>query len=343
MKSQNIISFPQAITPNFRMIDVGRKRPTRRYAVACGTIHMGQESFNRVKEGTLPKGNVLALAEAAGIMGAKNTPNLIPMCHTIPLDQVEIHCVLDEERHCIVVYAQSIAIAKTGVEMEALSGASAALLTIWDLVKGVDPALRIGEVKLLVKTGGKSGVWVNPEGIPDWLRDQLPRPDFLTGFTASLVVMSDRASQGVYADETGAVINHYLEAAGASLRGYQVIPDDAEIIEQTTLSLCRNEQPDLLLMSGGTGPGPRDVTPEVLARIFDKHLEGFGDMLRHESLHLADTAWLSRMTAGMIGKTFVIALPGSPKAVRECWDIFSPFLADTLIKIRKQGYEVAHG
>jgi cyclic pyranopterin phosphate synthase len=162
-QAKEVLKFEVSNSPNFKMIDVGRKRPTRRRAVACGKIKMNREAFEAVRDGTLPKGNVLALAEAAGIVGAKKTPDLIPMCHTLPLDQVTIHCDLNAADHSVTVYAQAAAFAKTGVEMEALAGVNAALLTIWDLTKGTDPNLSIEGVRLLVKTGGKSGNWVNSQ------------------------------------------------------------------------------------------------------------------------------------------------------------------------------------
>ena len=334
-----ILSFPASAKPNFSMIDVGRKRPTRRRAVACGTVRMNRTAFDAIRNGTLPKGNVLALAEAAGIMGAKNTPTLIPMCHTLPLDQVTIHCDMDEQDCCITVYAQAVAFAKTGVEMEALAGVNAALLTIWDLTKGTDPNLSIEGIRLLIKIGGKSGVWVNPDGIPAWLEEQLPEAAFLKGKSAAILVMSDRASKGEYKDESGICLKTLLNEAGADIKAYEIIPDEADKIEQAVLKICREQKPDLLIASGGTGPGPRDVTPDVLTKISDRMLEGLGDVLRFESLYFTDTAWLSRMTAGMIGTTFVVAFPGSPKAVKECWDILSPFLGDALDKIKKQGFE----
>ena len=105
------------------------------------------------------------------------------------------------------------------------------------------------------------------------------------------------------------------------------------------MKICREQKPDLLIASGGTGPGPRDVTPDVLVKISDRMLDGLGDVLRTESLYFTYTAWLSRMTACMVGATLVIAFPGSPKAVKECWDILSPFLGDALDKIKKQGFE----
>lgn len=339
-QTKEILNFPVSNDPNFKMIDVGRKRPTRRRAIACGIIRMNKEAFQAVRDGTLPKGNVLALAEAAGITGAKKTPDLIPMCHTLPLDQVTIHCDLDAQNHSITVYAQAAAFAKTGVEMEALAGVNAALLTIWDLTKGTDPNLSIEGVRLLVKTGGKSGIWVNPDGIPQWLEDQLPDTSFLRGKKATILVMSDRASKGEYVDQSGALLKDLLAAAGAEIAAYEVVPDQEEDIAQAITSLCKSGQPDLLIATGGTGPGPRDVTPEVLEKISDRMLEGLGNVLRSESLHYTDTAWLSRMTAGMVGTTLVIAFPGSPKAVKECWEILSPFLGDALEKIQKQGFEV---
>lgn len=324
----------------FKMIDVGRKRPTHRRAVASGTISLGRLAYTAVKERNLPKGDALILAEIAGIAGAKNTPSLIPMCHTLPLDQVTLHSELDDNNYTITVFAQAVAFAKTGVEMEALAAVHAALLTIWDLTKGTEPNLKIGDIKLLVKTGGKSGVWVNPDGIPPWLEEQLPQQSFLQGKKAAVVIMSDRASRGEYTDESGVLLNKFLSGADADIVVYKVIPDEQIEIEKTLVDICRNQQPHLLVTSGGTGPGPRDMTPDVLSRVSDRMLDGFGDMLRHESLYYTDTAWLSRMTACMIGRTLVIALPGSPKAVQECWDIISPFLGTALDKIIKQGFEV---
>lgn len=338
-KLDTMIEFPIAQDAHFKMIDVGRKRPTRRRAVAVGTITMGQDAFERVKNGTLPKGDVLALAEAAGIMGAKKTPEMIPMCHTLPLDQVTIHCALNETDHSVSVYCQAVAFAKTGVEMEALAGVNNALLTIWDLTKGVDPDLSIGDVSLLIKTGGKSGVYKNPNGLPDWLEAQLPDAQSMKSKKVAILVMSDRASSGEYEDKSGPVLSALATKEGAEISDLMVIPDDQASIEEHIKKIQSNSTPDLLILSGGTGPGPRDVTPEALINVSSRMLDGLGDVLRTESLHFTDTAWLSRMTAGMIGSTLVIAFPGSPNAVKECWDILEPFLGDTLNKIAKQGFK----
>lgn len=333
------VKFDVSNQSNFKMIDVGRKRPTRRRAVACGTIRMNKKAFEAIQNNALPKGNVLALAEAAGIMGAKKTPDLIPMCHTLTLDQVSIHCDMSAEDCSITVYTQAVAFAKTGVEMEALAGVNAALLTIWDLTKGTDPNLSIDGIRLLIKTGGKSGVWISPGGIPEWLAAQLPDPAFMKGKRTGILVMSDRASKGEYADQSGEILKTFLKDAGSELSSYTLIPDEKDKIAQVILETCQKQKLDLLIACGGTGPGPRDVTPDVLQNISERMLDGLGDMLRAESLHHTDTAWLSRTTAGMVGATLVIAFPGSPKAVKECWEIISPFIGDALDKIRKQGFE----
>lgn len=324
----------------FRMTNVGRKRPTHRMAIACGSIYLGQIAYEVVKTGQLPKGDALALAEAAGILGAKNTPMLVPLCHTLPLDQVVVSYGLDDKSFSVTVYVQAQAFAKTGVEMEALCGVQTALLSIWDLTKGTEPALSIGNIRLLAKTGGKSGIWKHPDGIPDWLEEQLPKTSNLSGLKAGILVMSDRASQGVYEDKSGPILRSALEQAGAAIVDYRIVADDESDIEKSIRDLCQKFAPDVLLTSGGTGPGPRDVTPEIIERVSDRVLIGLGEFMRRESQYFTDTAWLSRMTAGMLGKTLVLSMPGSPKAVQECWGIISSFLGDALIKIRKQGYEV---
>lgn len=338
----NITDLPVKDESRFRMIDVGRKRVTRRRAVAEGVITVGTLAYEKIIAKTLPKGDVLALAEVAGIMGAKKTPDTLLMCHTLPLDQVAIHCV-PEPPSDIRVYAQVTAHAKTGVEMEAVMAVQAALATIWDLTKGTEPNLTIGGIRLLVKEGGKSGLWINPDGIPEWLAAQLPDPQSIKGVAAAIIVMSDRASSGVYEDKSGAILSDYLRSAGAEIVQYALIPDDPEVIADTLRQASRQGHPKLIVMSGGTGPGPRDVTPEVMRAVCERVLDGFGEMLRRESAAYTDTAWLSRMAAGMLGDALVIALPGSPKAVSECWEIISPLIARTLKMIATQGFESKSG
>jgi len=151
---------------NWSMADVSAKSTTRRVAVAGGRIRIGAEAFERLRLGRMPKGDPLAMAEVAGILGAKQTPALIPLCHPIALDRVAVHAVLRPEDHAVELFCVAEIAARTGVEMEALTGLSVALLTIWDLTKPINPALEITAQRLLYKSGGKHGTWVHPDGLP---------------------------------------------------------------------------------------------------------------------------------------------------------------------------------
>ena len=158
----------------FHMIDVGEKAPTHRRALARGRIQMNREAFEAIKHGKNPKGDVLAQAEVAGILAAKRTSELIPLCHPLPLDQVLVRFELVEEACSVIASCEASATAKTGVEMEALCGVSGALLAIYDLTKAVDAALTISDIHLSVKEGGKSGRWLHPRP-PDTLAMPPPR------------------------------------------------------------------------------------------------------------------------------------------------------------------------
>jgi cyclic pyranopterin monophosphate synthase len=149
------------------MVDVGEKLPTRRCAVALGRIRMSAVSFEAIARGTNPKGDVLAQAEVAGILGAKRTAELVPLCHPLGLEQVVVRFRLDPETGSIVASCRAATTAKTGVEMEALCGVTAALLAIYDLAKAVDPVIAISDVHVATKDGGKSGRWVNPLKLVD--------------------------------------------------------------------------------------------------------------------------------------------------------------------------------
>jgi molybdenum cofactor biosynthesis protein MoaC len=152
---------------NWSMADVSGKNTTHRVAIAGGTIRIGPEASRLLAEGRLPKGDPLAMAEIAGILAAKRTPSLIPLCHPISLNRAMIHTFPKPVDHSVDVYCVAEIAERTGVEMEALTGLSVALLTIWDLVKPVNPALEITGCRLVYKSGGKSGTWVNPQGLPD--------------------------------------------------------------------------------------------------------------------------------------------------------------------------------
>jgi len=150
-------------TGHARMVDVGEKPETERIAIAKGEIRMQPETLRLIAEKGLPKGDVLAVAQVAGIMAAKRTPDLIPLCHPIPLTQVDVAFETDEAHLCIVITGTVRSRSRTGVEMEALTAVSVAALTIYDMVKAVDRTMRIGNIRLVYKSGGKSGEWINEQ------------------------------------------------------------------------------------------------------------------------------------------------------------------------------------
>ena len=160
------------------MVDVGDKDNTEREASASGKIFLSPESFRLIREGGIKKGDVLGTARIAGIMAAKKTPDLIPLCHILMLTKAELNFNMKEDECSIEAVALVKTVGKTGVEMEALHAVSTALLTIYDMAKAVDKGMRIGEIRLLRKSGGRSGIWENPECTdpePSKVRDWLGR------------------------------------------------------------------------------------------------------------------------------------------------------------------------
>jgi cyclic pyranopterin phosphate synthase len=156
---------------SFNMIDVSSKKETFRRALASGKIYVGKEVFELIKNKQMPKGDPVTLAEVAAVLGVKKTSELIPLCHPLPIDHTATKIILIDEDYSLEVYCVVSAVAKTGVEMEAIMGVNAALTTIYDLSKIVNPHLKIDNVKLLIKEGGKSGVWTNPDGLPKFLEN----------------------------------------------------------------------------------------------------------------------------------------------------------------------------
>ncbi len=147
---------------NAWMVDVGGKEETSREAVARGSIFMSRECFEKVREGSMKKGDVLGVARIAGIMGAKKTSDLIPLCHILNLTKLAVEFELNEEANEIRAFCTVKTTGRTGVEMEALTGVSTALLTVYDMCKAVDKTMEIGGIRLCTKKGGKSGDFVHP-------------------------------------------------------------------------------------------------------------------------------------------------------------------------------------
>jgi cyclic pyranopterin phosphate synthase len=156
---------------SFNMIDVSSKKETFRRALATGKIYVGKEVFNLIKDNKMPKGDPISLAEISATLGVKKTSELIPLCHPLPIDHAATKIIINEKDYSLEVFCIVSAFAKTGVEMEAIMGVNSALITIYDLSKIVNPHLRIDSVKLLIKEGGKSGLWTNPDGLPEFLKN----------------------------------------------------------------------------------------------------------------------------------------------------------------------------
>ncbi|AXK71494.1 bifunctional molybdenum cofactor biosynthesis protein MoaC/MoaB [Lysobacter sp. TY2-98] len=320
------------------MADVRGKRPTRRRAVAVGELHPGAEAYAAIVERRLPKGDAMVMAEIAGLQGAKQASNLMPLCHPLLLELVRVRCVPVPERHAIRVYCEVATEARTGVEMEALAGAGAALLTLYDLTKPVEPALSIEAVRLLFKEGGKKGLWRHPAGMSDEeIAHYRPRDVArLDGVRCAVITLSDRVSAGEADDASGPELANALASLGADVRSEQ-LPDGIEPLRSRLAALARDEM-RLCLCTGGTGLGPRDCTPEALLQAGGIEVEGLAEMFRSESRHYTPLAWLSRARAIRLGGMLVIALPGSPRAARQGFEILAPLLAHALVMVEGAGH-----
>ena len=156
---------------SFNMVNVSAKKETFRRALASGKIYVGKDVFELIKNKEMPKGDPISLAEVSAVLGVKKTSELIPLCHPLPIDHTATKIIMHDEDSSLEVFCIVSAYAKTWVEMEAIMGVNAALITIYDLSKIVNPHLKIDNIKLLIKEGGKSGLWKNPEGLPEFLKE----------------------------------------------------------------------------------------------------------------------------------------------------------------------------
>ena len=303
------------------MRDVSGKPDTLRTASAESTLRCQPATIAAVRSGTVPKADPLAVARVAGIQAAKNTSLVIPYCHQVPLDYVGVEITLGEET--IRVETRVTAVWKTGVEMEALMAASAAALTLYDMLKIIDGTMEIRDVKLKGKRGGKSDF----RGIPSGT------------LRAGVIVLSDRVSAGKRTDSSGKAIQDRLLSLGVPVAQFTVIPDDRERIAEELTRWSDTLGLDLVITTGGTGLGPRDVTPEATASVLEKELPGIAETLRAHGQERNRYSMLSRGVAGVRGRTVIVNLPGSERAVNESLDVLFPWILHALEILRGGGHE----
>ena len=149
--------FDEDGNPN--MVDINHKKNTKRLAIAVGKVIMKEETLKLITENKIKKGDVFQVANIAGIQGGKRTDNLIPLCHSLPLSYIKIDFGVDKNNNCVNIKAEASLIGKTGVEMEALTAVSISALTIYDMCKSVDKTITINSIKLIHKSGGKTGIF----------------------------------------------------------------------------------------------------------------------------------------------------------------------------------------
>lgn len=287
------------------MYDISDKPETFRTAAAQAIVKVSPFTVTLVNEGKIPKGNIFDAAKVSANMAAKRTWDLIPYCHPISIDHISVDFdVIAEGSIKITVTVKNVD--KTGVEMEALTGACIAALTIYDMLKPVDDNLEIESIKLLEKTGG--------------LNSYLQTYDVKR--RAAVLVLSD--SRMEKEDKSGKLILERLAKYGLEVKEYKILADEQKVIEFELVRLCDELRVDIVLTSGGTGVGPRDVTPEATANVLEKEVNGITETLRAYGQKRTPLSMLSRGIGGVRGSTVIINLPGSVRAVTESLDSLFP-------------------
>lgn len=304
------------------MNDITGKRTTLRYAEAEGFVYCQNETIQRIKSNTLPKGDLLEVAKAAALLGAKKTSELIPHCHPVPIDSFSIHFEIIDEKNAVHITTQAKSIGKTGIEMEALTGVTVAALVIYDLLKPIDKSLEISNVRLLEKKGGKTDKQISK---------------FAEGSTAKILVCSDSCFAGKKEDGSGKIIAELLKNEGVQVLEIKIVPDDPKEIEQSILTWT-DEKIDLIVTAGGTGLGPRDNTTDSIKPILDKEIPGIAEVMRSYGQDRTPFAMLSRSIAGSIGKTMIIAVPGSSNGARESLTAILPAVFHAKKMMRGEGH-----
>lgn len=288
------------------MVEITHKNSSLRIAIAEAIVHVSkQETIDAVVNKTVPKGDVFEMAKTAGLFAVKKTSDMIPDCHPLPVEYTKVSYRIEDLKIFIEIEVKSIY--RTGVEVEAMHGASVIALTMYDMLKPIDKGIQIQNIRLLEKKGGKS----------DW-KDKFPK-----GLKATVVVCSDTISKGLKEDKAGLAIIEKLKACDVDINEYVIVPDEIEDIRKVLLNEV-GEKTDLVIYTGGTGLSVRDVTPEALRPLLDREIPGIAEAMRNYGQERTPLSMLSRSLAGVKGNTLVLALPGSTKGASESMDAIFP-------------------
>ncbi|NIJ55712.1 bifunctional molybdenum cofactor biosynthesis protein MoaC/MoaB [Dyadobacter arcticus] len=287
------------------MVDITHKTNTLRIATAQAIVQVSKpETIAAIESRNVPKGDVFEMAKAAGFLAVKKTPDLLPDCHPIPIEYTAVKYRIEELTIIIELTVKTIY--KTGVEVEAMHGASVVALTMYDMLKPIDKGIEIRNIRLLEKKGGKS----DRKAVPEHLK-------------IAVIVCSDSISKGIGEDKSGKKIIEKLETIKLSVQDYSIVPDDKVSIQEKISSLCAADY-QMVLITGGTGLSHRDVTPEAVAELLDREIPGIAEAARSYGQERIPTAMLSRSVAGFAGETFIITMPGSTGGVIEYMDALFP-------------------
>jgi len=280
------------------MINISHKSSTLRYAKARGKLNMSTDTVQLIRDRKVKKGDIFEIARASGIDGAKRTAEWIIFAHPIPLDGIEIHTELLENGLEITAKVQTVW--KTGVEVEAITAVNCALLNVLDMLKPHDNDLSMSDIRVVEKKGGKN-----------YFKDSFDAP-----LSAAVLVLSDSTYAGDREDRSGKVIREMLKEHQVNVEVYDILPDDENKIHARVKQLIE-ERVQLIITTGGTGFGPKDVTPEAIRPLIEKEAPGIVERMRSYGNRRTPYAMLSREVAGISGKSLIITMPGSSNGARE--------------------------
>jgi cyclic pyranopterin monophosphate synthase len=287
------------------MVDITHKISTLRTATAKATVIVSKKStIDAIVNNLVPKGNVLEMAKTAGLFAVKNTHLSIPDCHPIPIEFTSVDYDIHDLSIDIIFKVKTVY--KTGVEVEAMHGASIVALTMYDMLKPIDKNIEISTIKLIEKEGGKSSF----------------KNKFPSVIKAVVFVCSDSIFAGDKEDKSGKIIVGKLHSYGVETTHYEIIPDEIDMIQARTKAFAKDNQ--LIIFTGGTGLSPRDVTPEALEPLLESRIPGIEEAVRSYGQDRMPYSMLSRTVAGTLGKSLVLALPGSTKGAEESMDAIFP-------------------